>query len=95
MTVTVLKFGNSKGIIIPSRMLKSLKISERDSLEIREQNNGLFINKVDSVRKETPFSALDRWNEENGHSDDFSLEAALDYAGELRAYRVNKESSEW
>lgn len=95
MTVTVAKFGNSKGIIIPAKLLKSLNISERDSLEIREQNNGLFINKINSDRKETPFTALDKWNGENGYDGDFSLETALDYANELRSYRVNKDSSEW
>lgn len=95
MTATVIRIGNSNGIVIPSKLLRALSLSERDQIELRECNGGLFLKKVGPACATTPFTALDRWNEENGFSEEFSLESSLEYVDSLRSGRANKETPEW
>lgn len=95
MIATVVRIGNSNGIVIPSKLMKSLTLSERDLVEIRECNGGLFLKKAGPVCATTPFTALDRWNEENGVTEEFSLESSLEYVESLRKNRKNKDIQGW
>lgn len=95
MTSTIIRIGNSKGVIIPARMLKSLTISEKDEVEIVECNGGIMIRKAQPVEKETPFSALDRWVSDNGFNDSDPVTEALEYVESIRQTRNNKDLKEW
>ena len=94
MTSTIIRIGNSKGVVIPARVLKSLTISEKDEVEIVECNGGIMIRKAQPVEKETPFSALDRWVAENGFNDSDPVTEALEYVESIRRTRTNKELKE-
>lgn len=95
MTSTIVRIGNSNGIIIPAKIMKSLRLNERDSVEIREHDGGLFLKKVGADNIVTPFSALDKWNETHGFTEDFSIEESLDYVNSLRESRNDKKLVEW
>lgn len=75
-------------------MLKSLTISEKDEVEIVECNGGIMIRNAQPVEKETPFSALDRWAEDNGFNDSDPVTEALEYIESIRRTRTNKELKE-
>jgi len=49
MEVSVIKIGNSKGLIIPQKMLKALGTQNKVMIETRE--GGLFISPIDETRK--------------------------------------------
>ena len=46
MTTRVVKIGNSKGVIIPSKILASLGFAENDELLITEREGGLHMVKT-------------------------------------------------
>ena len=94
-TSTILKIGNSCGIIIPARILKSLSLGERDEITITETGGVITLRKCEQEAVETPFSRLDRWCEENGVLADESLEEILGYAEDVRSGRKNKEIPQW
>ena len=48
METTIVKIGNSKGLIIPQKMLKTLGIQNKVMIETRE--GGLFIYPIDETR---------------------------------------------
>jgi len=48
MEVSVIKIGNSKGLIIPQKMLKALGTQNKVMIETRE--GGLFISPIDETR---------------------------------------------
>lgn len=95
MTATIVRIGNSRGIVIPSKLLKSLDLSEKDAVEIRECNGGLVLKKVDCRTAVTPFTALDEWNSQHGYDSDFSREEVAEYVKSIRGGRTNKEIVEW
>jgi len=95
MTATIVRIGNSKGIVIPSRLLKSLNLSEKDQVEIKEGNGGLILRKSDRATATTPFTALDEWNAQHGFSQEFSLDETNEYVKSIRRDRTNKEVVEW
>lgn len=95
MTSTIIRIGNSNGLIIPAKILKSLTISEKDKVEIVECNGGIMIKKAEPVEKETPFSALDRWASDNGFNDCDPISDALEYVESIRETRNNKDIKEW
>jgi len=94
MTTPVIRIGNSKGLILPASLLKSLSISERDEVSISEHDGGILIKKKTRSEKKTPFSVLDEWNEMNGFTGDDTLEESLEYAAEIKRYRRNKTVAE-
>jgi antitoxin MazE len=49
MEATIIKIGNSKGLIIPQKMLKALGTQNKVTIEARE--GGLFITPIDETRK--------------------------------------------
>ena len=49
MEATIIKIGNSKGLIIPQKMLKALGAKNKVTIETRE--GGLFISSIDETRK--------------------------------------------
>lgn len=94
MTTTVIRIGNSNGLVIPSKILKRLSISERDVLEIKECDGGIMLKKASSEPVRTPFSMIDDWNEEHGYPEE-SVEEALHYVESLRESRANGEVKIW
>lgn len=49
MEVSIIKIGNSKGVIIPSRLLK--KLGTQSKVEIEEREGGLFIKSKQKPRE--------------------------------------------
>ena len=49
MEATIIKIGNSKGLIIPQKMLKALGTENKVTIETRE--GGLFISPINETRK--------------------------------------------
>ncbi len=92
---TILRIGNSSGIIIPSAIMKSLSLSVRDKISICEENGKITLRKLPENKAETPFSALDAWCDENGYGGEDSLDEALEYVSGIRADRNNKEIPQW
>ena len=95
MNTTILRIGNSSGIIIPSAIMKSLSLSVRDKISICEENGKITLRKLLDNKAETPFSALDVWCDENGYGGEDSLGEALEYVEGIRADRNNKEIPQW
>jgi len=95
MTATVVRIGNSNGIVIPAKLLKSLALSERDCVEMKECNGGLFLKKISNGDTRTPFTVLDEWNASNGFSEEFSLESTLEYIDSIQSERKNKSVPGW
>lgn len=95
MNTTILRIGNSSGIIIPSAIMKSLSLSVRDKISICEENGKITLRKLPDNKAETPFSALDVWCDENGCGGEDSLGEALEYVEGIRADRNNKEIPQW
>ena len=62
MKISITRIGNSKGIIIPARLLKELDLSDEVSLEVEDDT--LVISRIDNPRK--------GWKEafENGNAGD-------------------------
>lgn len=94
MRTTVIRIGNSNGLVIPSKLLKRLSISERDVLEIKECDGGIILRKAEAEPARTPFSPLDEWNEEHGCAED-TVEDVLHYVESLRKSRSNGEIKIW
>lgn len=91
--VTVIKVGNSNGIIIPSGFMKALRLKEKDKLQITESDGVISLRRADCLG-ETPFSVLDRWNEDHCFPVD-SLDSVQEYVENLRSSRVNKDIVQW
>ena len=94
MRTTVIRIGNSNGLVIPSKLLKRLSISERDVLEIKECDGVIILRKAEAEPARTPFSPLDEWNEEHGCSEG-TVEDALQYVDSLRQLRANGDIKVW
>ena len=95
MTATIIRIGNSNGVVLPAKIMKALSLSERDSLVIKECDGGIFLKKIDSTVPKTVFSALDEWNESNGYDAGFSMDDVENYIQSIRNERKDKEASEW
>lgn len=94
-TSKIIKVGNSSGVIIPSALFKALKLSDRDPITLREAEGGIILKKAEAPKEETPFSALDRWYEENGYPGDAGLDDALAYVSSIRNARHDKPIPQW
>lgn len=92
---TIIRIGNSNGIIIPAKILKSLSLSEKDMVSITESHGGLLLKKVPSDGVQTPFSALDTWYDEHCPELCDSIEDSLEYIESIRKARKNKEIVQW
>lgn len=90
----IIRIGNSNGIIIPAKLLRALSLNEKDTVSITEFQGGLLLRKEHTQKIETPFSALDRWNEEHGYQDE-STEDVLKYVENIREMRVDKDCPKW
>jgi putative addiction module antidote len=47
MNIAIRKIGNSEGVIIPKQMLDRLGLKAGDSLELRAEDGGLYMQPVD------------------------------------------------
>lgn len=80
--VHILKIGNSLGIILPSKIIKELKVKEKDSLHIKSSSNRIVISTEANLAD--PFSAISKggWFEDTRD--------AHDIAEELHNSRINE-----
>lgn len=90
----ILRIGNSKGVILPARILRELSLSERDSLDVRTEDGKIILAPSSKVEKFNgaftgPFSELsgdpDLWG---------GAMSAVEYENELRRGRHNVEEME-
>lgn len=95
MTVcsNIIKIGNSRGVIIPARMLKSLLPDSDDKVRIEERDGEIVISR-DRDLADSPFLALDTWCDEHGFEED-SAESIEIYMQNLKSKRSNKEIKVW
>ena len=85
METTIIRIGNSKGIIIPAEILKKLSLTEKSSVNLEIDGQTLRIEPASNA-KEDPFSKLSgKWG---GNSDAHGISEAI------RACRVNKNREE-
>ncbi|MBO4595654.1 MAG: AbrB/MazE/SpoVT family DNA-binding domain-containing protein [Bacteroidales bacterium] len=89
MKTSIIKIGNSKGLIIPSSVLKDLKIDEKDRLELTVEGKRLVVRKEEEFTGPFtgPFARLVRSSETWGGD----VDAAV-VADALRKSRKNKET---
>ncbi len=92
---TILKIGNSSGVIIPAAIMKSLSLSVRDKVSIAEENGKIVLSKISDSGSVTPFTRFDCLCDEKGYGDDMSAEAALDYVAKIKSDRMNKDIPQW
>ncbi len=92
---TIMKIGNSSGVIIPAAIMKSLSLSVRDKVSIAEENGKIVLRKTSDSGSVTPFTRFDRLCDEKGYGDDRSAEAALDYVAKIKSDRKNKDIPQW
>ena len=93
MTGTILKIGNSKGVIIPASLLKKAALSEKDNVKFTFKDNAIVMEKEDIFTGPFtgPFAALKAPDDVWGGPDTDAAEVAA----ELRKYRRNKKIIEW
>ena len=65
----IIKIGNSKGLIIPQKMLKALGAKNKVTIETRE--GGLFISPIDETRKDWAESFKNATSEQEPSEDLF------------------------
>lgn len=94
-STTILRIGNSSGVIIPSAIMKSLSLSVRDKVSICEENGKITLRKILENKVETPFSALDSWCDANGYGTEDFVDDALDYVEKIKVDRNNKDIPQW
>ncbi len=93
---TILRIGNSCGVIIPAKILKSLALSARDEVCISDEGGKITLTKIPDEKEITPFSALDAWCEKNGYGNgEESVEDALEYVEKIRSERLDKDIPQW
>lgn len=92
---TLIRIGNSTGVVIPAKILKSLSLSVKDKVSIGEENGRITLRKIPDNTEKTPFSALDSWCSENGYERPESIDDALDYIARIRSIRCNKDIPQW
>ncbi len=92
---TIMKIGNSSGVIIPAAIMKSVSLSVRDKVSIAEENGKIVLSKISDSGSVTPFTRFDRLCDEKGYGDDRSAEAALDYVAKIKSDRKNKDIPQW
>ncbi len=91
---TILRIGNSCGVIIPAKILKSLALGARDEVRISDDGGKITLTKIPEGKEITPFSALDDWCEKNGYGDE-SVEDSLEYVEKIRSERLDKDIPQW
>ncbi|MGI6359876.1 MAG: AbrB/MazE/SpoVT family DNA-binding domain-containing protein [Acholeplasmatales bacterium] len=72
MKTEIRKFGNSKGIIIPSAIIKTLGLEEKDSLILKVEENKIIMKKTE---KNKPKSLIDLFK---GYKGDYDFEVVFD-----------------
>lgn len=93
--ITLTRIGNSKAVIIPAKILKSLKITENTILNLSDDNECITISRSGSVRAEPIFPKV-KLSEPTGQEIDAFMASlyavpAEDIANDERlAYILNK-----
>ncbi len=72
MKTEIRKFGNSKGIIIPSAIMKTLGLEEKDSLILKVEENKIIMKKTE---KNKPKRLIDLFK---GYKGDYDFEVVFD-----------------
>lgn len=93
MTATIIKIGNSKGVIIPASLLKRMGWEEKDNINISVKDGVVVMEKEDVFTGPFtgPFASLKAPDDVWGGPDTDAAEVAK----ELRKYRRNKRIIEW
>lgn len=89
-----MKIGNSCGVIIPSQIMKTLSLSVKDTLKVREVNGKIILEKMSGTKTESPFDIFDKMCREKCFEEDPDR-SALDYVSDIRAARNNKNIPQW
>lgn len=66
MQTKVIQFGNSKGIIIPAKLINDLKLDVGDQLEIKEKNERLILEKTYDELELDLAEIFQKYEKENG-----------------------------
>ena len=93
-TANILRIGNSCGIIIPSQIMKTLSLSVKDTLKVREVNGKIILEKLSGAKTESPFDIFDKMCREKCF-DEETAKDALDYVSDIRAARKSKNIPQW
>ena len=56
MQATIVKWGNSQGIRLPKALLKSVNITDNDTVELLAENNRIIIKKSEEKRQHIPLA---------------------------------------
>ena len=63
MQATIVKWGNSQGIRLPKTLLKSVNITDSDTVELLAENNRIIIRKSEVKRQHIPLAQrLRNWD---------------------------------
>ena len=92
MTTVITRIGNSKGVIIPSSLLKSLSLGEKDRVALSLDGNRLILEKKEPFTGPFtgPFAGLAVSSPVWGGDSDAVSEAEI-----IRSSRNNKETRKW
>lgn len=89
----IIRIGNSKGLIIPSSILKSLSLKEKDEVELTVDDNALCIKKIQPFTG--PFTGMFSDMPKPGPGSWGGDMSAADYVDEMRAAGGSREIPEW
>lgn len=82
----IIKIGNSRGVIIPASILKTLSLKEKDEVRLMIKDNALMIKKIDPVTGPFTgaFAELAPWKDAWGERDSAEIEDELRAGGGTR-----------
>ncbi|WP_369309243.1 AbrB/MazE/SpoVT family DNA-binding domain-containing protein [Providencia rettgeri] len=72
MSVSIKKWGNSQGIVIPSAILKQLGIDIGQQLDLTVNNGNLVLSPKKKMRMFSESYLLENMNEYNSHADELA-----------------------
>ena len=85
-TGNIIKIGNSRGVIIPSSILKTLSLKEKDEVRLTIKDDALVIKKIEPVTGPFTgaFAELAPWKDAWGERDSAEIEEELRAGGGTR-----------
>ncbi len=92
---SIIKIGNSKGLIIPSHILKALALREKDEVELYLEGNMLHIKKIEPYTG--PYTGIfaDMPRPEPGDPDPWGDKTTEEIMEELRSGSGSREIQEF
>jgi antitoxin component of MazEF toxin-antitoxin module len=85
-TGNIIKIGNSRGVIIPASILKTLSLKEKDEVRLMIKDNALMVKKIEPVTGPFTgvFAELAPWKDAWGERDSSEIEDELRAGGGTR-----------